>query len=141
MLLTAGAPGGAVYVGTEQFLTLAVVLTVLGSVLIFLAKHMFNQIAQGIKDNAKEVQSMKEKLQEQLQENNDKVNERIDKLESKTREEIANVKKDIGDIKGDFATSFVLREDFFRSMNVVEDTIRDTGRKVDKVLMMLGDKK
>ena len=39
------------------------------------------------------------------------------------------------DIKGDFATTFVLREDFFRSMNGVEDRMRSIDSKIDKLLM------
>lgn len=37
--------------------------------------------------------------------------------------------------KGDFATTFVLREDFFRSMNGVEDRMRSIDSKIDKLLM------
>lgn len=127
--------------GTEQIITLVAVLAVLGAVLVFLAKHQFTQITQGIQKNTQDSIAIKDEIKEQIQENNEKVNERIDKLETWTRNEIASIKKDIGDIKGDFATSFVLREDFFRSMNGVEDNIRETGRKVDQVLMLLGDKK
>lgn len=117
------ASSGSIYLGTEQFLTLVVVLAVLGSILIFLAKHQFSEITNGIKNNY------------------NKTNERIDKLEEKSEKEIADIKKELGDIKGDFATSFVLREDFFRTMNSVEDNIRDTSRKVDKILLLISEKK
>ena len=40
-----------------------------------------------------------------------------------------------GTIKGDFATTFVLREDFFRSMNGVEDKMRTIDGKLDKLLL------
>lgn len=45
----------------------------------------------------------------------------------------------MNDIKGDFATTFVLREDFFRYMNSMEENIKDTNSKVDKILVMLTD--
>lgn len=41
----------------------------------------------------------------------------------------------MNNIKGDFATTFVLREDFFRSMNGVEDRMRSIDGKIDKLLM------
>lgn len=127
-LLTAAS--NAIYMGTEQFITLIVVLSVLGAILVFLLKYQFKEITNGIK-----------RTEDKLQVNNDKINESIDKLESKTDTEIASIKKEIGNIKGDFATSFVLREDFFRSMNGVEDNIRETSRKIDQILILMGDKK
>lgn len=121
VLLATGS--GAIYLGTEQFITLVVVLSVLGSILVFLAKHQFSEIINGMKNNYS------------------KTNERIDRLEEKSEKEIADIKKELGDIKGDFATSFVLREDFFRTMNGVEDNIRETSRKVDKILLLISEKK
>lgn len=67
---------------------------------------------------------------------NDKLDARITKLEEKTDGEIESIKKEITDIKGDFATTFVLREDFFRTMNGVEDKIRGMDNKLDKLLLM-----
>lgn len=127
-LLTAAS--GAVYLGTEQFLTLVTVLGVFGAVLVFLVKHQFNEITGSIKEN-----------QDKLQENSDRVNVRIEKLQEATNKDVAELKQELNDVKGDFATSFVLREDFFRAMNGVEDNIRETGRKVDRLLMLAGDGK
>lgn len=76
-----------------------------------------------------------DEIKSQNKENNDKVNKRIDKLEERTDGDIANIKKELTDIKGDFATTFVLREDFFRSMNGVEDRMRSIDGKIDKLLM------
>lgn len=70
-----------------------------------------------------------------IKENDKKVNERINKLETETDASIENIKKQISDIKGDFSTSFVLREDFFRSMNSVEDRIKGMDGKLDRLLM------
>lgn len=124
------AASGAVYLGTEQFLTLVTVLGVFGAVLVFLVKHQFNEITGSIKEN-----------QDKLQENSDRVNVRIEKLQEATNKDVAELKQELNDVKGDFATSFVLREDFFRAMNGVEDNIRETGRKVDRLLMLAGDGK
>ena len=63
------------------------------------------------------LKSSTEEIKKQIKENDDKVNKRIDKLEEETDEDIANIKQELNNIKGDFATTFVLREDFFRSMN------------------------
>ena len=71
------------------------------SLLIFLAKQQFKDIKDGIAQTT-----------QQIKENDKKTNERIDKLESKTEAEIANIKNDLSGIKGDFATTFVQREDF-----------------------------
>lgn len=75
------------------------------------------------------------KIEKQIKENDEKVNRRIDKLEDETDGEIANIKQELNDIKGDFATTFVLREDFFRSMNGVESSIRSIDGKIDRILM------
>ncbi len=104
----------------EEIITLAIVLGVGFSLLIFLAKQQFKDIKDGIAQTT-----------QQIKENDKKTNERIDKLESK----IANIKNDLSGIKGDFATTFVQREDFFRSMNGVEDSIRKMDNKVDRLLI------
>lgn len=128
-ILLTSAPG-AIYVGTEQFITLAIVLGVLMTVLTFLMKHQFNEITNGIKiTNGR------------LQENNDKINASIGKLEDKTNAELSNIKKEMSEIKSDCAITYVQRDDFFRVMNGMEESIRETNRKVDKVLIMIGDKK
>ena len=77
-----------------------------------------------------------EEIQKRIEKNDQKVNERIDKLEEKTDGDIQRIKQEINDIKGDFATTFVLREDFFRSMNGVEDKIKGIDGKIDRLLMM-----
>ena len=81
------------------------------------------------------LKSSTEEIKKQIKENDDKVNARIDKLEEETDRDIENIKQEISDIKGDFATTFVLREDFFRSMNGVENSIRSIDNKIDKILM------
>lgn len=66
---------GAVYLGTEQFITLVAVLSVLGAVLVFLIKHQFGQITNGIAANSKKLEDVRTDLQADIKKNNDKVNE------------------------------------------------------------------
>lgn len=128
---------GAIYLGTEQFITLTTVLGVLGAVLIFLVKHQFSQITKGISDNSAKLENIKTDLQSDIKKNYDKVNERIDRVEEKSSREIAELRQNVNDIKGDFATTFVLREDFFRYMNSMEENIKDMNGKVDKILVIV----
>ena len=65
---------------------------------------------------------------------------RIDKLEDRTNDDIENIKKDLSGIKGEFATTFVQREDFFRSMNGMEDVIRRMDGKMDRLLLKESDR-
>ena len=128
---------GAIYLGTEQFITLVTVLSICGGILVFLLKHSFNQINHGIAGNSTKIESIKNDLQQDIQKNHDKVNERINKLEDKTNADITEIRQNLNDIKGDFATTFVLREDFFRYMNSMEENIKDTNSKVDKILLIV----
>ena len=130
---------GAIYLGTEQFITLVTVLSICGGILVFLLKHSFNQINNGIAGNSTKIESIKNDLQQDIQKNHDKVNERINKLEDKTNADITEIRQNLNDIKGDFATTFVLREDFFRYMNSMEENINDTNSKVDKILLIVTD--
>lgn len=101
----------------EQIITLSIVLGVGFSILTFLAKTQFNDLKSSIKEN------------------NESTNKRIDKLESETNERIESITQNLNNVKGDFATTFVLREDFFRSMNGVEDRMKSIDAKIDKLLM------
>ena len=130
---------GAIYLGTEQFITLVTVLSICGGILVFLLKHSFNQINNGIAGNSTKIESIKNDLQQDIQKNHDKANERINKLEDKTNADITEIRQNLNDIKGDFATTFVLREDFFRYMNSMEENIKDTNSKVDKILLIVTD--
>lgn len=132
---------GAVYLGTEQFITLVSVLGVLGAVLVFMLKHWFGQVNGGISGNSRRLEEVKEELQTEMQKNNDRVNERIDHIEEKTSQDIAELRQDMNDLKGDFATMFVQRDDFFRYMNGMETSIKDTNSKVDRILMLMTDRR
>lgn len=88
-----------------------------------------------IKNWFSSLQKSSEEVKNQIKENDAKINKRVEKLEESTDKDIANIKQTINDIKGDFATTFVLREDFFRSMNGVEDRMRSIDGKIDKLLL------
>ena len=105
-----------------------VIALVLGA-LSFFIKGWFNNL-----------KASTEEIKKQIKDNDEKVNQRIDKLEEETDRDIANIRQEINNIKGDFATTFVLREDFFRSMNGVEDQMRRMDSKLDKLLVQGGGK-
>lgn len=101
-----------------------------GGILTFFIKGWFNNL-----------KSSTEEIKKQVKENDEKTNKRIDKIEQETDGEIESIKKELTNIKGDFATTFVLREDFFRSMNGVEDRMRSIDGKIDKLLMQSNNRK
>lgn len=109
---------------------MAGVITLGLGVITFFIKGWFNSL-----------KSSTEEIKKQIRENDEKVNKRIDKLEEETDRDIANIKQELNDIKGDFATTFVLREDFFRSMNGMENSIRSIDNKIDKILMQNSGRK
>ena len=91
----------------------------------------------------KETESIKrdmDGIRRKIEENDNRVNLRIDKLEDRTNDDIENIKKDLSGIKGEFATTFVQREDFFRSMNGMEDVIRRMDGKMDRLLLKESDR-
>ena len=65
----------------------------------------------------------------------EKFNKRMAELEDETRREQHRLEEQINEFKSDFATTFVLREDYFRAMNKVEDSIKGLDNKLDKLLM------
>lgn len=96
---------------------------------------MLGALAFFIKGWFKNVMATQEKIREENKENIEKINQRIDKLEEETDRDITGIREELNHIKGDFATTFVLREDFFRSMNGVEDRMRSIDSKIDKLLV------
>lgn len=115
---------------------MAAVITFGISVMGFFIKRWFDGMEQRNKETQKKIEEGNRAIQERIEKNDAKVNERIDRLEEKTEKDIQHIKQEINDIKGDFATTFVLREDFFRSMNGVEDKIRGMDQKLDRLLLM-----
>lgn len=118
------------YVITFSDVMAGVIALILGALAFFIKGWMDN------------IKISNEEIKKQIKENDERVSKRIDKLEEKTDGEIADIKKELNnnkkelnDIKGDFATTFVLREDFFRSMNGVEDKMKSIDGKLDRILM------
>lgn len=101
-----------------------------GGVLTFFIRGWFNNLKEST-----------DGIKKQIKENDEKTNKRIDKLEDEMDGEIESIKKELTNIKGDFATTFVLREDFFRSMNGVEDRMRSIDNKIDKLLLQSNSRK
>ncbi len=114
---------------------MAAILTLGIGAMGFFLKHWFDGVEQHSRETQEKIEQGNETIQERIDKNNEKVNERIDKLEEKTDKDIEHIKQEINDIKGDFATTFVLREDFFRSMNGVEDRIKSIDQKIDRLLL------
>ena len=73
-----------------------------------------------------------------IAETNEKLNERIEKLEQETNAEIKDIREELKNIEKDFPVVYVQRDDFFRSMNGVEQQIRDMNGKMDKLLLQNG---
>lgn len=115
---------------------MAALITLGGGVMVFFIKRWFNDIEQRNTEIQKKIEEGNKAIQDRIERNDAKVNERIDRLEEKTDRDIQNIKQEINDIKGDFATTFVLREDFFRSMNGVEDKVKSIDSKLDRLLLM-----
>lgn len=120
---------------------MATIVTLGIGVMGFFIKRWFDGMEQRNKETQQKIEQGNRAIQERIEKNDKKVNERIDRLEEKTDKDIKNIKQEINDIKGDFSMSFVLREDFFRGMNGVEDKVKSMDSKLDRLLLMnKGDK-
>ena len=110
-------------------ITIGMVSASILAALSFLLKMMINDIKSSIA-------SVGTRMDTALQ----TYDERITKVEEKHNNDIKQVQSELSNIKGDFATTFVLREDFFRSMNGVEQKMLSMDSKLDKLLMNSGVK-
>lgn len=110
---------------------MAGVVTVVIGILGFFARGYLKTLQNSI-DNIKQ---QNDETKRENKEMYKALNERIEKVKGETDTDIENIKKQINDIKGDFSMTFVLREDFFRSMNGVEDRMRSIDGKIDKLLL------
>lgn len=117
---------------------MAALIAVGGSVFIFFVKKWFADIEKKDSELLVKIEFGNKDIKDRIEKNDAKTNERIDRLEEKTIRDIEGIKQEINDIKGDFATTFVLREDFFRSMNAVEDKVKSIDSKIDRLLLREG---
>lgn len=131
------AIGSSTYAITFQNV-MAAVIAIGGSVFIFFVKKWFADMEKKDSELLVKLESGNKDIKDRIEKNDARTNERIDRLEEKTERDIAGIKQEINDIKGDFATTFVLREDFFRSMNAVEDKVKSIDSKIDRLLLREG---
>ena len=117
---------------------MAAFIAIGGSIFIFFVKKWFADMEKTDLELLVKLESGNKDIKDRIEKNDAKTNERIDRLEEKTIRDIEGIKQEINDIKGDFATTFVLREDFFRSMNAVEDKVKSIDSKIDRLLLREG---
>lgn len=97
-----------------------------GGVMTYFIKKWFAGIEEGNR-----------KIQERIEQNDKKVNERIDRLEEKNDEDIQGIRSEISQMKADLPVVYVLREDYIRVANNMEQNIHELGGKIDMLLMNL----
>lgn len=119
----------------------AIVVAVALALLKWLLKKQIDDLFGSMEKMQDGIRATKTELAEIIKENDKKTDERITKLEEYTRTEIGDIKKEVNSIKGDFATTFVLREDFFRFGNGVEDKLDNVNGKMDKLMFLVGGRK
>lgn len=124
-----------------EFLSGALVVGIAILMLKWLLKKQIDDLFSSIRSTQQSVMSTKTELAEIIKENDKKTNERITKLEEYTHKEIGDIKKEVNSIKGDFATSFVLREDFFRFGNGMEDTLKGVDAKIERLIFAMAERK
>ena len=90
----------------------------------WLIKNWISSVLQSSEETKKQSTEIDKKLEESIQ-----------SLDEKTSEKIRRMEKEITDFKTDFATMFVLREDYFRAMNKMEDSMRNIDHKIDRLLL------
>ena len=88
-----------------------------------------------LKSYLSNIQATNEQQNKKLAEIDEKTQRRINAVEEESRNEIKRVDRELTDIKGDFATMFVLREDYFRAMDKMDGNFRDIDRKIDRLLI------
>lgn len=88
-----------------------------------------------LKSYLSNIQATNEQQNKKLAEIDEKTQRRINAVEEESRNEIKRVDRELVDIRGDFATMFVLREDYFRAMDKMDGNFRDIDRKIDRLLI------
>ena len=88
-----------------------------------------------LKSYLSNIQATNEQQNKKLAEIDEKTQRRINAVEEESRNEIKRVDRELAGIKGDFATMFVLREDYFRAMDKMDGNFRDIDRKIDRLLI------
>ena len=105
-------------------ITIGMVASVIIGVLVYLAKMMINDIKSSISGFGDRLDTAMKSF-----------DERIDKVEEKHEKDIKQVQAELNNIKSDFPMTFVLREDYFRTMNSVEGKMTSIDEKLSKLLL------
>ena len=112
----------------DYVITFADVMTgVIGIGLTVFGWLLKNWISSVLKSN--------EDTKKQIYEIDKKLDESVKALDEKTNDKIRAMENQITDFKTDFSTMFVLREDYFRAMNKMEESMKDIDRKIDRLLL------
>lgn len=91
-------------------------------------------LAWFLKNYLSDIQKTNDYQNKKLGEIDEKFDKRIAAVEQESRKELKRVDREIADMKSDFATMFVLREDYFRAMDKMDTNFRDIDRKIDRLL-------
>ena len=105
-------------------ITIGMVASVIIGVLVYLAKMMINDIKSSISGFGDRLDTAMKSF-----------DERIDKVEEKHEKDMKQVQSELNNIKSDFPMTFVLREDYFRTMNSVEGKMTSIDEKLSKLLL------
>ena len=105
-------------------ITIGMVASVIIGVLVYLAKMMINDIKSSISGFGDRLDTAMKSF-----------DERIDKVEEKHDKDMKQVQAELNNIKSDFPMTFVLREDYFRTMNSVEGKMTSIDEKLSKLLL------
>lgn len=92
-------------------------------------------LAWFLKNYLSSIQQTNEAQNEKLNAIDEKYGKRIAAVENESRSEIKRVDRELSEMKSDFATMFVLREDYFRAMDKMDNNFRDIDRKIDRLLI------
>lgn len=111
---------------TMEWITRLVITTGLGA-LAWFVKSTFSRIEAGQQKTVAEIrQGLKD------------TNDRLDAAQKASGERITIVEKELANLKADFPMVYVLREDFIRSMNSVEASMKRTEDKLDTLIQRVG---
>ena len=105
-------------------ITIGMVASVIIGVLVYLAKMMINDIKSSISGFGDRLDTAMKSF-----------DERIDIVEEKHEKDMKQVQAELNNIKSDFPMTFVLREDYFRTMNSVEGKMTSIDEKLSKLLL------
>ena len=105
-------------------ITIGMVASVIIGVLVYLAKMMINDIKSSISGFGDRLDTAMKSF-----------DERIDKVEEKHEKDMKQVQAELNNIKSDFPMTFVLREDYFRTMNSVEGKMTSIDEKLSKLML------